>query len=250
MAPAPPPVPLHDWTRVSAGKWHDMHLAWTGALRNELNAGVLPDPFFALAEPVTGRRARPPDVAVHASDVEILAGCVPASEAPVRFALFEMAGGPWVRRRVTVRHPDGDRVVAVVEFASPGNRDAGPKVTHFARTVADALLAGVHAVLIDPFPPTAAAPAGLHGAVMAELGGSPAPRDGRPLTFAGYCATGAGDEVAASVEPRAAGEPVPTVPLFLDSEWFLPLDLAPSYATAFRGCPKPVREVLTRAPAA
>ena len=115
---------------------------------------------------------------------------------------------------------------------------------HFARTVAAALEAGIHCVLIDPFPPTAPAPAGLHGAVMAELGGAHAPDPARPLTFAGYCAAGLGREIAAGVEPRAVGEPVPTVPLFLDPEWFLPLDLAPSYAAAFRGCAKPVRERL------
>ena len=269
-----PAVPLHDWTRVSAGKWHDMHLAWIGALRTELNEGVLPDPYFALAEPVTGFRItsdgdegstylpeewrREPDMlaAVGRSAAGDRAGgngvlhlprpvaCLEAAEAPSRFALFEEVGPGTARRRVTVRHPDGDRVVALIEFASPGNRDAVLKVSHFAHTVAAALEAGIHCVLIDPFPPTAAAPAGLHGAVLAELEGRHVPDPAKPLTFVGYQATGRVGEYAAAVEPRAVGEPVPTVPLFLDPEWFLPLDLAPSYAAAFRGCPKPVREVL------
>ena len=253
-----------------------MHLLWTGALSAELNGGELPDPFFALAEPVTGFQItsggdggplipeewrREPDMlaAVGRSEAaERAAGNgtahfarpavgVAAAEAPSRFAVIERVTEETVRRRVTVRHPDGDRVVALIEFASPGNRDGAAKVVHFARTVAAALEAGIHCVLIDPFPPTPSAPAGLHGAVAAQIGVAHAPDPARPLVFAGYRAGGGAGkflDVTAALEPRAVGEPVPTVPLYLDPGWFLPLDLAPSYAAAFRGCPKPVREAL------
>ena len=251
--PAAPAVPLHDWTRVSAGKWHDMHLAWTGALRTELNSGGLPDPFFALVEPVlrqrpgetkTPRRSTP-DVWVF-PHVARPAGCLPADEVSAQFAAVERLDPPRTRRHITVRHPDGDRVVAIIEFASPGNRDAVSKVGHFAETLAAALEAGIHAVLIDPFPPTGPAPDGLHGAVAAEFGGVHRLDPARPLTFVGYRAVAArGDGPTAAVEARAAGESPPEVPLFLDPAWFVPLDLAPSYAAAFRGCPKPVRERLT-----
>ncbi len=249
-----------------------MHLAWTGALRTELNEGTLPDPFFALAEPVTGVEITFPDddpsppedwrrepdmLAAVGREATATAAAgngtahfarpaagVATEEAPHRFSRVEQAGPRPVRRRITVRHPVGDRVVAIVEFASPGNRDAVHKVMHFARTVAAALDAGIHCVLIDPFPPTRSAPDGLHGAVMAELDADVGRDPDRPLTFVGDRAGGEANDAEAVVEPRAVGESVPTVPLFLDPSWFLPLDLAPSYAAAFRGCPKPVREVL------
>ena len=35
-------MPVHDWTRVAAGIFHDFHTVWTGALRNVLNEGLLP----------------------------------------------------------------------------------------------------------------------------------------------------------------------------------------------------------------
>jgi hypothetical protein len=35
-------MPVHDWTRVDAGLFHDFHQGWTVALRNALNAGMLP----------------------------------------------------------------------------------------------------------------------------------------------------------------------------------------------------------------
>ena len=58
-----PPVPIHDWTRVPPGIWHDFHVAWIGEVRKQLNGGLLPDPFYALAEPQGGFavEADPPD---------------------------------------------------------------------------------------------------------------------------------------------------------------------------------------------
>ena len=35
-------MPIHDWTRVTAGTWHDFHLVWIAELRNVLNGGLLP----------------------------------------------------------------------------------------------------------------------------------------------------------------------------------------------------------------
>ena len=41
-------MPLHDWTRVDAGIFHDFHTVWIGILRTKLNAGLLPPDYFAL----------------------------------------------------------------------------------------------------------------------------------------------------------------------------------------------------------
>ena len=43
-------MPIHDWTRVDAGLFHDFHQSWAIALRNGLNSGVLPSDYFALVE--------------------------------------------------------------------------------------------------------------------------------------------------------------------------------------------------------
>src|SRR5437868_6408699 len=43
-------MPIHDWTRVDAGLFHDFHQRWTVALRNALNEGILPEDYFALVE--------------------------------------------------------------------------------------------------------------------------------------------------------------------------------------------------------
>ncbi len=43
-------MPIHDWTRVSAGIFHDFHQGWTIEIRNTLNSGVLPDGYYAMAD--------------------------------------------------------------------------------------------------------------------------------------------------------------------------------------------------------
>ena len=47
-------MPIHDWTRVRSNRFHDFHQGWTIALRNALNAGVLPPGYFATAEQKAG----------------------------------------------------------------------------------------------------------------------------------------------------------------------------------------------------
>ena len=47
-------MPIHDWTRVTAGTWHDFHLAWIAEIRNELNGGRLPPSYYAQAEQIAG----------------------------------------------------------------------------------------------------------------------------------------------------------------------------------------------------
>src|ERR1700693_2920251 len=46
-------MPIHDWTRVRANRFHDFHQSWTVAIRNALNAGRLPPGYFAMVEPKT-----------------------------------------------------------------------------------------------------------------------------------------------------------------------------------------------------
>src|SRR4051812_49215207 len=43
-------MPIHDWTRVDAGLFHDFHQDWTIELRRSLNAGRLPPGYVALTD--------------------------------------------------------------------------------------------------------------------------------------------------------------------------------------------------------
>lgn len=43
-------MPIHDWTRVAAGIFHDIHHDWIFTIKHALNQGVLPPDYYALAE--------------------------------------------------------------------------------------------------------------------------------------------------------------------------------------------------------
>jgi hypothetical protein len=53
-------MPVHDWSRVGAGTFHDFHCGWIVEIRNALNNGLLPTDHYAMAEQIVGNLG--PDV--------------------------------------------------------------------------------------------------------------------------------------------------------------------------------------------
>lgn len=117
-------MPIHDWTRVDAGVFHDFHLCWIASIRRVLNGGVLPPDYYAMAEQHAGKSI--PDVLTLRS---VGPGGLPeapeptggaAVSAPARTRFHERTTVPHARRTrsVAVRHVTGDRVVAMVEIVS------------------------------------------------------------------------------------------------------------------------------------
>src|SRR4051794_37018512 len=49
-------MPIHDWTRVPAGLFHDFHQSWSVRIKDALNAGALPRGLVALVEQRAGPR--------------------------------------------------------------------------------------------------------------------------------------------------------------------------------------------------
>src|SRR6476619_5984309 len=117
-------MPIHDWTRVNAGTWHDFHLAWIAELRNALNGGLLPPNYYAQAEQIAGPLG--PDVlTLQTNDFRTNgaasvspaggSGAVAAAAFPPRMRLTaEAAMDDYVlkRRTIVIRHTSGDQIVA------------------------------------------------------------------------------------------------------------------------------------------
>ena len=80
-------MPLHDWTRVPAGLFHDFHQSWCVRLKDALNAGRLPQGIAALVEQRSGPR-EPDILAIEArpgwSRVELGSGGVATMPPPAR----------------------------------------------------------------------------------------------------------------------------------------------------------------------
>ncbi len=244
-------MPVHDWTRVPAGIFHSFHNAWIAHLGETLNGGILPPDYYALGEQHAGRFVA--DVlTLHASRPE--GGPAPPPPGPSG-GLALTDAPPQVRRQLTgtetyrqrrrtlaVRHVSGHRLVALVEIASPANKDRPESVEEIVVKTGEAFDLGVHVLLIDLLPPGRHDPRGLHGAVWSEF--DEAPYDlpvAEPLTLASYAA---GPPVKAYVEHLAVGGALPEMPLFLHAERYVPVPLDAPYQAAYGGVPTFWREVL------
>ena len=248
---------VHDWTRVEAGIFHDLHVAWIPEIRTALNGGLLPDGFYALAEQHAGETIA--DVlTLHASTVGRdpreswpplpNSGGIAVAEAPPRTRRkLTLPTEPLLRRRsVAIRHVSGHRLVALIEILSPANKDRHRHVAEFADKIAGALEAGVHVLLVDLFPPGPHDPEGMHGAILRELNSLAEPYDlppTEPLTLASYVAE---PPFEIYLEHLAVGSPLPEMPLFLTSERYVNVPLETTYQAAYRGMPAFWREVLER----
>jgi hypothetical protein len=256
-------MPIHDWTCVGAGIFHDFHHEWISTVKRALNTGLLPPDYYALAEQITGGlgpdvltlesvRAVPPQAA---SEVTARSGTkhgvgIALATAPpkVRFtAAAETERYARKRGRITIRHASSDQVVAVLEIVSPGNKTSRHALRSFVDKAVELLDAGVHLLVIDLFPPGPRDPQGIHGAIWSEIEGSDfqLPPE-QPLTVVAYSA---GEVMQAFIEPIAAGDALPDMPLFLQPDRYVPVPLEASYQAAFDAVPKRWQEALRPSPA-
>jgi Protein of unknown function (DUF4058) len=247
-------MPVHDWTKVDAGIFHDFHTAWIIEIRNALNNGVLPEGYYALAEQHAGRFI--PDVlALHVSPVAHdppstpYHGGLALADAPprVRRKLTVAPSPRFLRRTLAIRHVSGHRLVALIEVVSPANKDRRDHVVEFATKVVSALRADIHVLLIDLFSFDSHDEHGMQGAILELLddaGQSQGPPADEPLTLVSYVA---GPQVEAYVEPLAVGQNLPEMPLFLQADRYINIPLGPTYQAAFHGAPLYWREILERA---
>lgn len=244
-------MPVHDWTRVNAGIFHDFHHAWIEELKRALNRGLLPRSYYALAEQYAGGFG--PDVLTlqhlapdAADDDEGPGGAGRLALAPppqVRFtATTEMAHYVARQNSVVIRHATGDRVVALVEVVSPGNKSSRHSLQSFVEKAASALFEGYHLLILDLNPPGPRDRQGIHGAIWEEIEDDSyrAPAD-KPLTLAAYAS---GLVKRAFVEAIAVGDRLPDMPLFLTPEACVHVPLEATYQAAWSGVPRRWQSVL------
>lgn len=241
---------VHDWTRVSAGTFHDFHNAWITELRNALNGGLLPPGFYAQGEQHVGQ-VQTDVLTLHAAPATapIAGGGVVAVEEAAprvgrRVAASEAAAVRANRRTLIIRHASGHRVVALLEILSPANKDRPSSVVEFVDKAVSALRQGIHLLVVDLFPQGPHDPQGIHALIWEGYGDElDAPPPGKSVTLASYVAKTLPD---AYLEFAALGDPLPAMPLFLDVHAYVTVPLAATYENAYRGVPQIWREVLER----
>lgn len=246
-------MPVHDWTRVNDGTFHDCHYSWVLEIKRALKRGLLPEGYYVMAEKVGGDIGAPDVLTLQEAGTKPeaegpLAGTVTLTETPpVVHTRSTIARDTYARlqRTLVIRHVSGDRIVAMIEVLSPGNKSSRHAIRSFLDKTVAALDAGIHLLLIDVHPPGPRDPNGIHGAVLNEIGteeyvlGSE-----RPLTAVAY--TG-GAVVEAFVEHFAVGESIAQMPLFLTREHYVQVPLEAAYMAAWEDVPPRYQEVLRAA---
>ena len=250
-------MPIHDWTRVEAGIFHDFHHAWIEQIKRLLNSGVLPPDHYALAEQHTSQFG--PDVLTLQSrdgrsddqdngsplgqESSSSSGGVILARPKAR--LTGETDLEFYRRKqnvVAVRQVSGDRLVAIVEIVSPGNKSSQAVFRKFVDKAVELLSQDIHLLILDLIPPTHRDPAGIHGAIWEALTDEEykAP-PGKPLTLAAYEAEMG---VRAYVEPVAVGDALLEMPLFLRAGGHVPVALETTYQSAWEAVPRRWRSVI------
>ncbi len=241
-------MPVHDWTRVTAGTFHDFHSSWITHLKETLNDRLLPDGYYALSEQHAGQIV--PDVLTLSTRPDTGTwprpeGAVAVAEAPPRVQMTMVADEDttyrMARRTLAIRHRSGRRLVAMIEIVSPGNKDGRQHVDQFVDKAVSALQHGIHLLVVDLFPAGPANPAGMHGAIWEIVGGEFDLPDPSSFALAAYVADRMPE---ALVNLATVGSELPEMPLFLNIGWYINLPLEPSYMSAYRGLPSIVRDVV------
>lgn len=240
-------MPIHDWARVKAGKFHDFHQDWIIEIRRTLNAGLLRSGYSAETDQ---RLWDPePDIVSIASNHVQPEGGLAVATAPPRarqIAKIESDAAIYARKanRLSVRLGD-DTLVAIIEVLSPGNKDGKGAIDSFTSKVVEFLRNGVHVVLVDLFPPTRRDPQGIHQLIWDDLTREPfePPPADKPLTVASYDASG---DITAYVDPVAVGDPLPDAPLFLAPGRYVNIPLEQTYARSWSFCPKSIRDLFDK----
>ncbi len=247
-------MPIHDWTRVDAGVFHDFHQRWIIAISNTLNNGLLPDDFYAMAEQVA--EGPIPDVVtlerIDASDrtlgdVEYGSNSVAVLEKPPQTQFshevdIELYAGR--ATHVVVRHVSGDRVVGYIEIVSPGNKHSEVAMRSFLDKLARGLRSGCHLLVLDLHPPTPRDLRGIHAQFWEQHfgdGSAPGVDKQHPLGMAAYRAS---MRPTAYFEPLCVGDILIDMPVFLTPDRYVNMPLEATYNEAWRGVPRRWREVV------
>ncbi len=238
-------MPIHDWSRVTHGDFHDFHSSWITHLKESLNNGLLPEGYYAQSEQHAGRTiADILTLSTRTPPPNDQAG-VALADAPPRVSFKMVADDATsyrvARRTVTIRHRSGRQVIAMIEVVSPGNKDGQQHLRQFTDKAVNAIRQGIHLLVVDLHSPGPFDPEGIHGVIWDEVGGSFELPANRRLTLVAYLAEQLPE---AFVEPVAVRMELPEMPVFLNSDRYVSVPLEETYMEAYRGVPQIVRDVI------
>ena len=226
-------MPLLDHVRPPINEqigWSSFHANWATRLADQITA-LLPEGFRA-EESTHPSGSREVDVASYRD---------PGVDDPLRSTWQPIE----TERTVPLTFPDafevrifrvtgGRTLVAAIELISPGNKDRPSERKAFASKCASLLRSGVALMVVDVVTERSG---NLHNDIVCELELGIEPM---PATFPLYASAYRPVERDGSTmldiwtKSLAIGDPLPTLPLRIAGDYFVPIDLDASYTEACR----------------
>lgn len=234
-------MPLRDHFRPPLNErlsWQELHGQWPGSIVRQLRT-LLPPGYVAGPQLHSGSQAEI-DVATFERDDAPRAGLVtsgPATAvwAPPRPSLaVETALDDHDEYEVRVYDARrGRTLVAAIEIVSPANKDRPEHRNAFVGKCAALLRRGVAVSVVDV---VTVRPSNLYAELLEFVGhGDPALGDPPPPVYAAACRwvrRGGRAVLEGWSHALAAGQPLPTLPLWLGPDLAVPLDLERGYEQA------------------
>jgi hypothetical protein len=219
--------------------WESFHVNWAGTIADALNENLLPEGYFAEEHVHIGARVE--------IDVATFDGARASSESAGP-AISTLPPRVWTPPAPAITIPatfsdsfevlvfddEGDaRLVAAIELVTPANKDREAHRRAFSIKCASYLSQGISAVVVDI---VTSREANVHDEIMRLLdpdGSSPVPFPStlyavayRPIVRDSL------DQIDVWPALLAVGQPLPVLPLALNAELILPLDLEVTYTAA------------------
>jgi hypothetical protein len=219
--------------------WESFHTAWASTLADVLNRDVLPPGYIAL-EQVHAGAAIEIDVATSTDPTSSAsangggtATRTPAVWTPATAPLLLPAVFPPTATVEILTTEGGRTLVAAIELVSPGNKDRGAKRRLFAAKCATYLSRGIGLIVVDV---VTSRQGNLHNVLVDLLGLDAAfqmPTD-HSLYSVAYRPIRDGGSERIETWPIAlsVGQPLPTLPLSLEAEHCVAVDLEAAYTEA------------------
>lgn len=214
--------------------WRSFHGAWAAAMARILNQGVLPSGYYAV--PLVDRDG-PIEIdvaALHEQGASVSAGNTdaPPTWTPPEPALAVAIDLPSSESiEVQVFADDGDpRLTAAVELVSPRNKDRPQARQAFAVKCVGYLQQGCSVVVVDT---VTTRRADLNAAILSLLDVdavfAASPSRLSALAYRAVDREEAAQQLLLWSASLVLGQPLPTLPLWIASDFSVPLDLEASY---------------------
>jgi Protein of unknown function (DUF4058) len=238
-----PNMPLLDHFHpplASRRHWESFHVNWAGALADVLNENLLPQGYFAEEHVHSG-------VAVEI-DVATFEESSSASRTGAGGSIATLPARVWSPGApamvIPAAFPDdfevlvfdsegGARLVAAIELVSPSNKDRDAHRRAFAIKCASFLCQGISLIVVDI---VTSRQANLHNEMMRLTGQENAFMLSADETLYAVAyrpvVRDQQEQIEAWPTSLAVGEPLPTLPLFINADLALPLDLEATYTAA------------------